>query len=499
MEGNSGKKNQKGKPSEVVQDINLRGKVQPQAVEYEEALLGAMMLEQNAAGRVIGKLKAEMFYQNAHKEIFKAMVAVYNEHNPIDLLSVTAQLRKSKTLDAVGGAYYLTTLTNNVASSANINYYADVVIEKYMLREVISVSTETITQAYENVKDAQDIIDDAEKGIFNIMEQQRSQNEQTMPELVNQFMVSLQEARSKGREVQGVPTGFFGLDEVTGGWHGSNLIIIAARPGVGKTAFVLTMARNMAIDYKRPVAFFSLEMSAAELVMRLAAGESKINQDKLKKAKLTDTEMKNLTEALGVLAEAPLIIDDTAGLNIFDLRSKCRRLKQQYQVQCIIIDYLQLMQATSKEGKSNREQEVANISRSLKALAKELDVPVIALSQLSRNVEQRAGGDKIPQLSDLRESGSIEQDADIVMFIYRPEAHKLETFPDGDPARGLAQLIIAKNRHGRQDEVKVRFIGEHAKFTNLDYMPYNNEFSSDVQKITLPSKGNNDNSDEVPF
>ena len=233
--------------------------------------------------------------------------------------------------------------------------------------------------------------------------------------------------------------------------------------------------------------------------MRLAAGESKINQDKLKKAKLTDTEMKNLTEALGVLAEAPLIIDDTAGLNIFDLRSKCRRLKQQYQVQCIIIDYLQLMQATSKEGKSNREQEVANISRSLKALAKELDVPVIALSQLSRNVEQRAGGDKIPQLSDLRESGSIEQDADIVMFIYRPEAHKLETFPDGDPARGLAQLIIAKNRHGRQDEVKVRFIGEHAKFTNLDYMPYNNEFSSDVQKITLPSKGNNDNSDEVPF
>ena len=320
-----------------------------------------------------------------------------------------------------------------------------------------------------------------------------------MPELVNQFMVSLQEARSKGSEVQGVPTGFFGLDEVTGGWHGSNLIIIAARPGVGKTAFVLTMARNMAIDYKRPVAFFSLEMSAAELVMRLAAGESKINQDKLKKAKLTDTEMKNLTEALGVLAEAPLIIDDTAGLNIFDLRSKCRRLKQQYQVQCIIIDYLQLMQATSKEGKSNREQEVANISRSLKALAKELDVPVIALSQLSRNVEQRAGGDKIPQLSDLRESGSIEQDADIVMFIYRPEAHKLETFPDGDPARGLAQLIIAKNRHGRQDEVKVRFIGEHAKFTNLDYMPYNNEFSSDVQKITLPSKGNNDNSDEVPF
>ena len=281
MEGNSGKKNQKGKPSEVVQDINLRGKVQPQAVEYEEALLGAMMLEQNAAGRVIGKLKAEMFYQNAHKEIFKAMVAVYNEHNPIDLLSVTAQLRKSKTLDAVGGAYYLTTLTNNVASSANINYYADVVIEKYMLREVISVSTETITQAYENVKDAQDIIDDAEKGIFNIMEQQRSQNEQTMPELVNQFMVSLQEARSKGSEVQGVPTGFFGLDEVTGGWHGSNLIIIAARPGVGKTAFVLTMARNMAIDYKRPVAFFSLEMSAAELVMRLAAGESKINQERL--------------------------------------------------------------------------------------------------------------------------------------------------------------------------------------------------------------------------
>ncbi|MBO4581687.1 MAG: replicative DNA helicase [Bacteroidales bacterium] len=496
MEENSGRKKQKSNPSEAVQDINLRGKVQPQARDYEEALLGAMMLEQNAAGQVIGRLKAEMFYQNAHKEIFKAMVAIYNEHNPIDLLSVTAQLRKNKMLSAVGGAYYLTSLTDNVSSSAYIGYYADVVIEKYMLRELISVSTDTVTQAYENVKDATTILDEAEAGLFNIMEQQRSQNEKTMQELAVQFMESLQEARSKGSDIQGIPSGFKGLDDVTGGWHGSNLIIIAARPGVGKTAFVLSMARNIAVENKNPVAFFSLEMSAAELVMRLASGESKIDQEKLKKARLTDTEMKHLQEALGVLSEAPLIIDDTPGLNIFDLRSKCRRLKQQYNVQCIIIDYLQLMQAASKEGRSNREQEVANISRSLKSLAKELDVPVIALSQLSRNVEQRAGGDKIPQLSDLRESGSIEQDADIVMFIYRPEAHHLETFPNGDPARGLAKLIIAKNRHGRQEEITVRFIGEHAKFTDMEYMPND---TLDVQKITLPSKGNNDNSEDIPF
>ena len=493
----------------VMPDIDMQGRVQPQAIDFEEAVLGAMMLEQNATGQVIDKLLPDMFYKEAHRYIFEAIRQVFESGNPVDLLSVTTQLRKNKKLEAIGGSYYLATLTNKVVSSANIEFYARIISEKFIQRQLISVSTETIRDAFDESTDVLDLLDKAEKNLFDIAEQNFRRSNADMALLVQEFINEMKEAKNSKKELRGLPSGFTDMDRFTGGWQKSNLIILAARPGMGKTAFVLSMARNMAVDQKIPVAFFSLEMSAADLIMRLVSAETGIKNEKLKRADLTNTEFADLVERISSLTDAPLIIDDTPGLSVFELRAKCRRLKQQYGIQCIVIDYLQLMSG-GKETKGNREQEISTISRSLKTLSKELNIPVIALSQLNRSVESRSTTSKRPQLSDLRESGAIEQDADMVLFIYRPEYYRIP-FEDGSPAEGLADLIIAKHRNGGLKDIRLRFIAEQAKFCDKEddfshiQSLYNNTSSTldggEMRSITVPSRINEPNNmpDDVPF
>ncbi len=489
----------------MLPDIDMQGRIQPQAIDFEEAVLGAMMLEQNATGQVIDKLSGDMFYKEAHKFIFEAIHQVFESGNPVDLLSITSQLRKNRKLEAIGGSYYLATLTNKVVSSANIEFYARIISEKYIQRQLISVSTETIRDAFDESTDVLELLDKAEKNLFDIAEQNFRRSNADMSVLIQEFISEMKEAKNNKQELRGLPSGFTDLDRTTGGWQRSNLIILAARPGMGKTAFVLSMARNMAVEQRKSVAFFSLEMSAADLIMRLVAAETGIRNDKLRRADLTNSEWGELVEKLTALTDAPLIIDDTPGLSVFELRAKCRRLKQQYDIECIIIDYLQLMSGGS-ETKGNREQEISTISRSLKTLSKELNIPVIALSQLNRSVESRNVSSKRPQLSDLRESGAIEQDADMVLFIYRPEYYKLD-FDDGTPGAGMADLIIAKHRNGGLKDIRLRFIAEQAKFCDVasDFSAitslYDNTSSdtTTTTSITLPSRINDLTSEGIPF
>ena len=448
-------------------DLDLQGRVMPQAVEFEEAVLGAMMLEANAAVIVIDSLKEEMFYKDAHQKIYHAIQQLFSKNDPIDLLSVTNQLRQNGHLEQVGGAYYLASLTNRVVSSANIEYHARIVMEKFIQRKLISVSTETIRNAYDSSLDVLDQLDKAEQNLFDIAEQNFHQNHQQMSELIHEVLADLQNMKNSEQKLRGLPSGFTDVDAVTNGWQKGTLNIIAARPGMGKTAFVLSMARNIAVEYQKPLAIFSLEMSASDLVIRLISAESGFKQNQLKSGNLDQADWSKLVNSMSALEKAKLIIDDTSGLSIFELRAKCRRFKQQYGIQAVIIDYLQLMTAGA-DLKGNREQEISMISRSLKALSKELEIPVIALSQLNRGVESRAASSKRPQLSDLRESGAIEQDADIVMFIYRPEYYKIDTFDDGTQAAGMAELMIAKHRNGATADIKLRFISDYAKFCDAD-------------------------------
>ena len=507
-------------------DVDLQGRVMPQAVEFEEAVLGAMMLEANAAVLVIDSLREEMFYKDAHQKIFHAIHQLFTKNDPIDLLSVTNRLRQNGHLEQVGGAYYLASLTNRVVSSANIEYHARIVMEKFIQRKLISVSTETIRNAYDNSLDVLDQLDKAEQNLFDIAEQNFHQSHQQMSDLIHEVLDDLQQMKNSDQHLRGLPSGFTDLDAVTNGWQKGTLNVIAARPGMGKTAFVLSMARNITVDFQRPVAVFSLEMSASDLVIRLMSAESGFKQNQIKSGKLGNEEWARLINSMSALEKAKLIIDDTSGLSVFELRAKCRRFKQQYDIQAVIIDYLQLMTAGS-DLKGNREQEISIISRSLKALSKELEIPVIALSQLNRGVESRSATSKRPQLSDLRESGAIEQDADIVIFIYRPEYYKIETFDDNTPAAGMAELMIAKHRNGATADIKVRFISEYAKFCdaafNQDFLTPNvlpenapvgltrvidsriNEqtddetFATDVPDMGFAGEMRGNNNDEIPF
>lgn len=453
--------------------MGVTGKITPQAVEFEEAVLGALMMDSDTISDVLGILNHKMFYVEANQHIFKAIQKLYTDNQPIDLLTVTNQLRKEKLLESVGGASYLANLTNRVSSSANIQYHARIVMEKFVVRELIRNCNSIITDAYDESKDVLEVLDSAETKIFDIIEDNFHRDSKKLEDVVNKAIVELKNLREKQEDLQGVPSGIRAIDAKTGGWQRSDLIILAARPGMGKTSFVLTIARNAAIDYNRPVAFFSLEMSATQLVHRLFAMESGISSEKISKGNLTDDEWDKVVYSIPNLNKPTLIIDDTPALTIFDLRAKCRRLKKRDNIQMIIIDYLQLMSGGTGDNKNgNREQEISHISRSLKALAKELDVPIIALSQLSRAVENRANSKK-PQLSDLRESGSIEQDADMVLFIYRPEYYKLETFEDEEPARGMAEIIFEKNRHGSPGPVRVRFQANLTKFSDREDGYYN--------------------------
>lgn len=447
------------------------GKVPPNAVELEDAVLGALMLESEALTDVVEILKPESFYKLEHQRIFEAILDLFSKSEPIDILTVTAWLKKAGMLDLVGGPYYVSKLTDRVASSANAEYHARIIAQKHIQRELIRVSGDIYHEAFEDTTDVLELLDKAETSLFAVAEGNLRKSYDSMSSLVNQALKVVEEASKKEGGVTGVPSGYTDLDRITGGWQPSDLLIIAARPAMGKTSFVLTMARNMAVEHKRPVALFSLEMASIQLVNRLIASESGIDSDKLKKGQLTKGDWDHLHSSLKQLSEAPLFIDDTAALSVFELRAKCRRLKAQHNIEMVIIDYLQLMSAGGNGG--NREQEISTISRSLKSIAKELEIPVIALSQLSRAVETR-GGNKKPMLSDLRESGAIEQDADMVMFLYRPEYYGIEMSEDTNlPTQGLTELIIAKNRAGATATVPLRFINHLAKFTDYDDAAFN--------------------------
>lgn len=465
------------------------GKVQPQAVELEAVVLGAMMLERDAVNAVIDILSPETFYKEDHRKIFNAIKILFGKSEPIDILTVTNQLRSTGELDEVGGPYYISQLTNRVVSAANIEFHARILMQKHIQRELIKISTETITDAYDETIDVFDLLDSAENKLFQVSENNLRRSVDTMNDLVQQALKEIEIAKTQKNDLRGVPSGFSEIDRITQGWQKSDLIILAARPSMGKTAFALNLARNAAVDYGRPVAFFSLEMSSIQLVTRLISSESSITSSKLRSGNLLDHEWQQLHSKVNPLINAKLFIDDTPQLSIFDLRAKCRRLKQQYDIQMVFIDYLQLM--TSKgDNKGNREQEISNISRSLKSLAKELNIPVLALSQLSRNVENRPGSKK-PQLSDLRESGAIEQDADMVLFIYRPEYYGLNDESDND-SQGLAIINIAKHRNGKLGDVNLQFVGQYARFQerndffaeqSAESMPINKNFETRHSKI----------------
>ncbi len=482
------------------------GRVPPQAVDLEESVLGAVLLEQNALNAIVEFFEPEFFYKEAHQLIYKAIKKLFSQSLPVDILTVVQELKTSGDLELAGGAYYISQLSNRVASAANVEYHARIVQQKYLQRELISISSEVIRHSYEDTTDVFDILDFAERNLFSVSETNLRRNYNKMVDLVKEAMDEIEKATKQDGNISGVPSGFPGLDDITAGWQKSDLIVLAARPGMGKTAFMLTMVRNIAVEWKMPVAVFSLEMTGVQLVKRLISSESMFAADKLRKGKLDQVEFQQLNARISSLTDAPIYIDDTPALGIFDLRAKARRLKSQHKIQMLIIDYLQLMSGGS-DHRGNREQEISNISRSLKSLAKELNIPVLAISQLSRAVETR-GGSKRPQLSDLRESGAIEQDADMVLFIYRPEYYKITQDEQGNSTEGLAQLIIAKHRNGSLGDVNLFFHGQYAKFS--DYHGASFKFSENLQPsksfdrrlgtVTFQSKLNEDEVyDDPPF
>jgi replicative DNA helicase len=495
----------------TVQLISPGGKLPPQSLDMEEAVLGALMLAKEPVNDVIDILQPESFYKEGHQKIYAAIKDLFASSNPIDILTVTQQLRQKGELDEVGGPYYISQLTNRVASTANTENHARIISQKHILRELIKISSNVIQKAYDETTDVFDLLDEAEASLFKVAEGNIRKNYDMMADLVLQATREIEAAMQREDGLSGVPTGFTELDKVTSGWQRSDMIVLAARPGMGKTAFVLSMARNVAVKYNNACAVFSLEMSSLQLVNRLISGEAEIPAEDIRKGNFTRDKFNQLFERTKKLAQAPLFIDDTPALSVFELRAKCRRLKAQHDIQIIVIDYLQLMTAGGNGG--NRQEEISTISRSIKEIAKELNVPIIALSQLSRSVETR-GGDKRPMLSDLRESGAIEQDADIVCFIYRPEYYQLEQWPDNTPCAGQAEIIIAKHRNGSLEDVRLKFIGKFAKFDNLDTFNMDDypassgmkparDFDEDMPR-TIPSKMNNDfesfdDDDDAPF
>jgi replicative DNA helicase len=445
-----------------------RGKIPPQAIDLEEVVLGAMMIDKKGVDEVIDILSPDAFYMQKHQYIFEAIFKLFENSEPIDLLTVSSQLKKDQRLDQVGGDFYLISLTQKVSSSAHIEFHARIILQKFIQRSLIKISNEIIEDSYDETKDVFDLLDKAESKLYEVTQGNIKKSSETAQELVIQAKKKIEEISNK-EGLSGIPSGFDKLDKLTSGWQESDLIIVAARPGMGKTALTLSMARNIAVNQNIPVAFFSLEMASVQLITRLISSETGLSSEKLRTGRLEKHEWEQLNVKVKSLEKAPLFIDDTPSLSIFDLRAKARRLASQHGIKLIVIDYLQLMTAGGSQKGGNREQEISMISRNLKALAKELSVPVIALSQLSRAVETR-GGSKRPLLSDLRESGAIEQDADIVSFIYRPEYYKIDEWDDEErtPTEGQAEFIVAKHRNGGLDNIRLKFIGHLGKFDNLD-------------------------------
>ena len=433
--------------------------LQPQALEAEEAVLGSMMIDEDAANKAISILgSSHYFYKDSHRKIFDAMLELMNNSNPIDTVSVSDELKKVKSLKSVGGIYYLTGLVDKVPTSARVETYAEIVKEKGMLRDLITTSHEISKKALDAGDSVGSILDDAEQSIFNLTEQKDSKIYQHIEPILSSTVKRIEEIAANHGSTIGVPSGIIDLDKLTAGFQKGDLIIIAGRPSMGKTALALTVARNAAIESKSPTAIFSLEMSSDQLGQRLLTSEARVDNSHVRRGSLPSGKWKNINIASGKLAQAPLYIDDTPALSILDLRSRARRLKRERNIELIIVDYLQLMQGPKNS--ENRQNEISQITQSLKALAKELNIPVIALSQLSRAVEQRTK--KEPMLSDLRESGAIEQDADVVVFLYRPSVYEKE---DQD-LKGLAYLIVAKQRNGPTGRVTATFIDTYARFDN---------------------------------
>lgn len=441
------------------------GRMQPRDKDLEEAVLGALMLEKDAYTIVCDLLKSESFYEPTHQRIYEAIQGLGAAQRPIDMLTVTEQLRQNGVLEEVGGPLYISQLTSRVASAAHIEYHARIVAQKYLARELITFASQIEAKAFDESNDVDDLLQEAEGRLFEISQRNVKKDVTQIDPVIGQAIEQIQAAANRTSGLSGLESGYHDLDKLTSGWQPSDLIIIAARPAMGKTAFVLSMAKNMAINYNIPVAIFSLEMSNLQLVNRLISSTCEIEGEKIKSGRLTSSEWEQLLSRIKNLYSAPLYIDDTPSLSIFELRTKARRLVREHNVKFLIIDYLQLMNASGMRFGS-REQEVSMISRSLKQLAKELNIPIVALSQLNRSVESRTDG-KRPQLSDLRESGAIEQDADIVCFIHRPEYYlRSDTDANGNDIRGLAEFIVAKHRSGSVDDVKLRFRPKFARFDN---------------------------------
>jgi len=441
------------------------GKMPPNAVDFEKIVIGTFLIDRKALDFHVDLLTEVVFYDPRHKEIYAAILRLYQNNHPVDMRTVIGELRRTDKLSLAGGDSYIIDLTLGVSSSAHIEYHVRVVMEKYILRSLINVSGNVIDQSYKESTDVFKLLDEAEKSFFEITNGTIKKGFDTANSLVKEALEKIKALRDK-QGISGVTSGFKSIDLETGGWQASDLIIIAARPAMGKTAFLLSMARNIAVAQGIPLALFSLEMASVQLMMRMISSETGISSEKLRKGTLSNEEWERLFSNVSNLEKAPLYIDETPALSIFDFRAKCRRLVMQHDVKIIMVDYLQLMTVGNGKGVGNREQEISTISRSLKAIAKELSVPIIALSQLSRSVENRPG--KRPQLSDLRESGAIEQDADIVSFIYRPEYYKIEYWEDETPSENQAELIIAKHRNGPTADVRLSFHKNLAKFSDLE-------------------------------
>jgi len=482
---------QRNNPRKTVPALPDFGKVPPQALDMEEAVLGAVMLEKESVITVLDILKAESFYKEAHQKIFKAVTDLNTREFPVDLYTVTEELRANNLLESVGGPVYLTQLTSKIVSAANADYHARIVAQKYIQRELIRVSTVIQTRSFDDTEDITELLDFSENEIFQIAEGNIKREIAPINAVIKDAIREIEAAGKREDALVGIPSGFTRLDRLTSGWQKSELIIIAARPSMGKTALALSMARNMAIDHGKYVAIFSCEMSSIQLVNRLIIAETDIPGDKIKNGRLNEEEWKQLDSRIKKLVQAPIFIDDTPAISISELRGKCRRLMAQHKLDIVIVDYLQLMSGPENAG--SREQEVSNISRSLKSIAKELNVPILALSQLNRSVEMR-GGSKRPLLSDLRESGAIEQDADMVVFIHRQEKFGIPAFEDGSSTKGIAEIILAKNRNGPVDDVRLKFREEKAQFVDIDDFDLDNspDMSPGVQSVTFGSKMNQD-------
>ncbi len=479
-------------------NLNIEyGKLPPQAVDLEEAVLGAIMLEKDAVLSVLDILKPASFYKDSHQKIYKAILDLSMNEKAIDILTVTEELKKQKSLEEVGGPLYITQLTSKVASAAHLEFHARIIQQKYIQRELIRVSSDIQRKAFDETMDVDDLLDQAESDLFEIAEGNIKRETARINVLIKDAIHQIEEAAKREDHLSGVPSGFTRLDRLTSGWQRSDLIIVAGRPSMGKTAFALSMARDIAVEHKRPIAFFSLEMSSIQLVNRLIVSETELPSDRIRNGRLEEFEWKQLDYKIKSLVEAPIFIDDTPAISIFELRAKCRRLKMQHQIEMVFVDYLQLMSGTG-DSRGSREQEVSTISRSLKSIAKELDIPVVALSQLNRSVELR-GGNKRPQLSDLRESGAIEQDADLVIFIHRPEKYDLYEDEKGNSLVGIAEIILSKHRNGPIGDIQLKFKEESAKFVELDTLK---PFPGDDLNgsVTIGSKMNQEGvNDDPPY